>query len=146
MQAYLLRSFGQNWERAALIKARGHCRRYRSRRGVLRQLAPFIWRKYLDFAAIADIHAMKRRVHAHKGHGTIAVAGHDIKLGRGGIRGIEFFAQTQRSSPAAVIRARLRGTIETLNELARGGWIEPKTAEDLTEAYLSCAGSRTGCR
>src|SRR6185295_5347179 len=62
-------SFGQNWERAALIKAR---------------------------VIAADIHAMKRRVHAHKGHGTIAVAGHDIKLGRGGIRDIEFFAQTQQ--------------------------------------------------
>jgi len=51
----------------------------------------------LDFASIADIHAMKRRVHAHKGHGTIAVAGHDIKLwARRAIRDIEFFAQTQQ--------------------------------------------------
>src|SRR5262249_58690605 len=103
----------------------------------LRQLSPFIWRKYLDYAAIADIHAMKRRVHAHKGHGTIAVSGHDIKLGRGGIRDIEFFAQTQQLiAGGRHPELRLRGTIETLSELARGGWIEPKTAQDLTEAYL----------
>ena len=130
-------SFGQNWERAALIKARVIAGDIEAGEEFLRQLAPFIWRKYLDFAAIADIHAMKRRVHAHKGHGTIAVAGHDIKLGRGGIRDIEFFAQTQQLiAGGRHPELRLRGTIETLNELARGGWIEPKTAEDLTEAYL----------
>ena len=89
-------SFGQNWERAALIKARIAAGDAEAGEEFLRQLAPFIWRKYLDYAAIADIHAMKRRVHAYKGHGAIAVEGHDIKLGRGGIRDIEFFAQTQQ--------------------------------------------------
>ena len=59
-------------------------------------LRPFIWRKYFDFAAIADIHAMKRQIQTVKGHDEIAVAGHDIKLGRGGIREIEFFVQTQQ--------------------------------------------------
>src|SRR4029079_14200858 len=88
--------FGQNWERAALIKARVIAGDIGAGEEFLAQLSPFIWRKYLDYAAIADIHAMKRRVHAHKGHGRIAVAGHDIKLGRGGIRDIEFFAQTQQ--------------------------------------------------
>jgi glutamate-ammonia-ligase adenylyltransferase len=103
----------------------------------LRQLEPFIWRKYLDFASIADIHAMKRRVHAHKGHGTIAVAGHDIKLGRGGIRDIEFFAQTQQLvAGGRHPELRTRGTIETLAELAQDGWIEPNAAEDLSKAYL----------
>ena len=89
-------SFGQNWERAALIKARVVAGDVEAGEEFLRQLSPFVWRKYLDFAAIADIHAMKRRVHAFKGHGAIAVEGHDIKLGRGGIRDIEFFAQTQQ--------------------------------------------------
>ena len=59
-------------------------------------MAPFIWRRYLDFAAIEDIQSIKRQIHAHAGHGEIAVAGHNIKLGRGGIREIEFFAQTQQ--------------------------------------------------
>ena len=57
---------------------------------------PFIWRKYFDYAAIADIAAMKRQIHAVRGHDEIAVAGHDVKLGRGGIREIEFFVQTQQ--------------------------------------------------
>ncbi|MCB1458170.1 MAG: hypothetical protein KDJ48_02675, partial [Nitratireductor sp.] len=57
---------------------------------------PFIWRKYLDYAAISDVHSIKRQIHAHRGHGEIKVAGHNIKLGRGGIREIEFFAQTQQ--------------------------------------------------
>ena len=63
-------SFGQNWERAALIKARAVRRRHRGRRAsFLAELAPFIWRKYLDFAAIADMHAMKRQIHAYRGFG-----------------------------------------------------------------------------
>ena len=136
-------SFGQNWERAALIKARIVAGDIDAGEEFLRQLDPFIWRKYLDFASIADIHAMKRRVHAHKGHGTIAVAGHDIKLGRGGIRDIEFFAQTQQLiAGGRHPELRLRGTIETLQELARGGWIEAKAADDLTHAYLLPAPGR----
>ena len=115
-------SFGQNWERAALIKARIIAGDIDAGEEFLRQLAPFIWRKYLDFAAIADIHAMKRRVHAHKGHGRIAVAGHDIKLGRGGIRDIEFFAQTQQLIMGGRHpELRTRGTVETLGRLAEGG-------------------------
>ena len=130
-------SFGQNWERAALIKARIVAGDHNAGQEFLDQLAAFIWRKYLDFAAIADIHAMKRRVHAHKGHGKVAVAGHDIKLGRGGIRDIEFFAQTQQLiAGGRHPELRTRGTVETLGELAKGGWIAPSAAEDLTRAYF----------
>ena len=60
----------------------------------LAQLRPFIWRKHLDFAAIEDIHSIKRQITAYRGGGEIAVNGHNIKLGRGGIREIEFFTQT----------------------------------------------------
>jgi [glutamine synthetase] adenylyltransferase / [glutamine synthetase]-adenylyl-L-tyrosine phosphorylase len=130
-------SFGQNWERAALIKARAVAGDIELGEEFLSQLAPFIWRKYLDFAAIADIHAMKRRVHAFKGHGAIAVEGHDIKLGRGGIRDIEFFAQTQQLiAGGRHPELRTRGTIETLQRLAAGGWIAAEAEKDLTEAYL----------
>ncbi len=89
-------SRGQNWERAALIKARPAPAISPPAKRLLRDLSPFVWRKYLDFAAIADVHAMKRQIHAYRGHGEIAVEGHNIKLGRGGIREIEFFAQTQQ--------------------------------------------------
>ncbi len=90
-------SRGQNWERAALIKARpsaGDLAAGRKAAGL--RLSPFIWRKYLDYAAVADVHAMKQQIHAYRGHGEIAVEGHNIKLGRGGIREIEFFVQTQQ--------------------------------------------------
>jgi glutamate-ammonia-ligase adenylyltransferase len=130
-------SFGQNWERAALIKARIAAGDVVLGEEFLGQLAPFVWRKYLDYAAIADIHAMKRRVHAYKGHGAIAVEGHDIKLGRGGIRDIEFFAQTQQLiAGGRHPELRSRGTIETLERLAAGGWIAREAASDLTETYL----------
>ena len=130
-------SFGQNWERAALIKARIAAGDVALGEEFLRHLAPFVWRKYLDFAAIADIHAMKRRVHEFKGHGAIAVEGHDIKLGRGGIRDIEFFAQTQQLIAAGRHpELRTRGTVETLERLAAGGWIARDAARELTDAYL----------
>ncbi len=89
-------SMGQNWERAAFIKARPVAGDLAAGEKFLAELAPFVWRKYFDFAAIADVHSIKRQIHAHKGHGQIAVLGHNIKLGRGGIREIEFFVQTQQ--------------------------------------------------
>ena len=89
-------SRGQNWERAALIKARACAGDLAAGKALLGELSPFIWRKYLDFAAVADVHAMKRQIHAYRGHDEIAVEGHNIKLGRGGIREIEFFVQTQQ--------------------------------------------------
>ncbi|HOV03189.1 MAG TPA: bifunctional [glutamine synthetase] adenylyltransferase/[glutamine synthetase]-adenylyl-L-tyrosine phosphorylase, partial [Kaistiaceae bacterium] len=89
-------SMGQNWERAALIKARPCAGDIAAGDDFLQEISPFIWRKYLDYAAIADVHSIKRQIHAHKGHAAIAVAGHNIKLGRGGIREIEFFVQTQQ--------------------------------------------------
>ena len=89
-------SVGQNWERAALIKARPVAGDRVAAQRFLRELRPFIWRKNLDFAAIQDIHSIKRQINAHRGGGRIAVEGHDIKTGRGGIREIEFFAQNQQ--------------------------------------------------
>jgi glutamate-ammonia-ligase adenylyltransferase len=65
------------------------------------------------------------------------VEGHDIKLGRGGIRDIEFFAQTQQLiAGGRHPELRLRGTVETLARLAKGGWIAAEAAKDLSEAYL----------
>ena len=101
-------SRGQNWERAALIKARPCAGDRAAGEHFMRDLAPFVWRKYLDYATIADVHEMKRQIHAYRGHGEIAVEGHNIKLGRGGIREIEFFVQTQQLI-AGGRHAELRG-------------------------------------
>ncbi len=129
-------SRGQNWERAALIKARPCAGDIVAGENLLRDLSPFIWRKYLDYATVADVHEMKRQIHAYRGHGEIAVEGHNIKLGRGGIREIEFFVQTQQLI-AGGRHAELRGrsTVAMLSVLAAEGWIDATARDELTAAY-----------
>ena len=129
-------SVGQNWERAAMIKARPCAGDIAAGEALLNDLAPFVWRKYLDFAAVADVQAMKRQINAYRGHGEIAVEGHNIKIGRGGIREVEFFAQTQQliaggRNPAL----RDRDTLTTLDKLADGRWIESDARDDMAAAY-----------
>jgi glutamate-ammonia-ligase adenylyltransferase len=130
-------SMGQNWERAAFIKARAAAGDIPAGEAFLAELAPFVWRKNFDFASIADVHSIKRQIHAYKGHGEIAVLGHDLKLGRGGIREIEFFVQTQQlitggRNPAL----RGRATLESLDALVENGWIAAEVRDELREAYL----------
>ncbi|MBL8906508.1 MAG: bifunctional [glutamine synthetase] adenylyltransferase/[glutamine synthetase]-adenylyl-L-tyrosine phosphorylase [Rhizobiales bacterium] len=129
-------NLGQNWERAAMIKARPVAGDIALGEEFLARLRPYIWRKYLDFAAIADIHSLKRQIHAVKGHDAITALGHNIKLGRGGIREIEFFVQTQQliaggRNPAL----RGRRTLEMLDALAEALWITPAVADRLKRAY-----------
>ncbi len=130
-------SFGQNWERAALIKARPVAGDLAAGEAFLGELTPYVWRKYLDYAAIADIHSIKRQIHDFRGHEEIAVAGHNIKLGRGGIREIEFFVQTQQLI-AGGRNPELRGraTLDMLAALAKGGWIDTRTRDDLSASYV----------
>jgi glutamate-ammonia-ligase adenylyltransferase len=129
-------SRGQNWERAALIKARVCAGDNAAGERFLRDLSPFIWRKYLDYAAIAHVHDMKRQIHAYRGHGEIAIEGHNIKLGRGGIREIEFFVQTQQLiAGGRHPDLRDRGTIATLSALAADGWIDTAARDELAAAY-----------
>jgi len=128
--------FGQNWERAALIKARVMAGDAMAGEAFLRHIRPFLWRKHLDYAAIRDIHAIKRQINRHRGHGAIRVLGHDIKVGRGGIREIEFFVQTQQLILGGRVPSlRMRGTIETLDRLVEERWLEAGTADDLKTAY-----------
>ncbi|WP_290981554.1 bifunctional [glutamine synthetase] adenylyltransferase/[glutamine synthetase]-adenylyl-L-tyrosine phosphorylase [Ferrovibrio sp.] len=129
-------SFGQNWERAAMIKARPVGGDIVAGKAFLARLTPYVWRKNLDFAAIEDIHSIKRQIHAHKGHGEIAVEGHNLKLGRGGIREIEFFAQTQQLiAGGRDSRLRAIGTVEALNALVATERLDPATARELTADY-----------
>ncbi len=127
---------GQNWERAAMIKARACAGDLESGAAFLKAVEPFVWRRNLDYAAIEDIHSIKRQIDAHTGHGAIAVAGHNIKLGRGGIREIEFFAQTQQLILGGRNAAlRPRGTLAAIEALRARGLVSDETATDLTEAY-----------
>ncbi|TWG65247.1 bifunctional [glutamine synthetase] adenylyltransferase/[glutamine synthetase]-adenylyl-L-tyrosine phosphorylase [Aminobacter sp. J44] len=127
---------GQNWERAAMIKARPVAGDIEAGNAFLKELTPYVWRKYMDFAAIADVHSIKRQIHAHKGHGEVAVKGHNVKLGRGGIREIEFFVQTQQLIAGGRFpELRGRETIEMLKVLAERGWITPDARDALTAQY-----------
>jgi glutamate-ammonia-ligase adenylyltransferase len=129
-------SRGQNWERAAFIKARPVAGDRKAGEAFLRDLTPFVFRKYLDYAAIADIHSIKRQIHVHKGHGEIAVKGHNVKLGRGGIREIEFFVQTQQLIAGGRVPAlRLRATEAMLHALTTANWIDEATRTELVDAY-----------
>ncbi|MCC7348746.1 MAG: bifunctional [glutamine synthetase] adenylyltransferase/[glutamine synthetase]-adenylyl-L-tyrosine phosphorylase, partial [Variibacter sp.] len=130
-------SVGLNWERQALIKARACAGDIALGENFLRSLSPFIWRKYLDYAAIADVQAMKQQIASFRGHDEIAVEGHNIKLGRGGIREVEFFAQTQQLiAGGRHPELRDRRTLATLEGLAAGGWIAPAARRDMEAAYL----------
>jgi glutamate-ammonia-ligase adenylyltransferase len=119
-----------------MIKARACAGDIAAGERVLHELAPFVWRKYLDFVALADVHAMKRQINTYRGHGEIAVEGHNIKLGRGGIREIEFFAQTQQliaggRNPSL----RDRDTLTTLDKLCADKWIDAEARDAMREAY-----------
>lgn len=130
-------SFGQNWERAALIKARVVAGDFEAGENFLSNLSPFIWRRYLDYAAIADIHAMKRQIHSFRGLGGVAVAGHNVKLGPGGIREVEFFTQTQQLIAGGRQKdLRVSSTLEALVRLEKANWLKNTVREDLTKAYL----------
>jgi glutamate-ammonia-ligase adenylyltransferase len=130
-------TLAQNWERAAMIKARAASGDTALGEEFLEYLGPFIWRRSLDYAAIADIQSIKRQIHASKGHGQIAVAGHDIKVGRGGIREIEFFAQTQQLiAGGRDPRLRVPGTLAAIDTLVETGRVEDAVRDDLRNAYI----------
>ncbi|MGY6548663.1 MAG: [protein-PII] uridylyltransferase family protein [Roseinatronobacter sp.] len=131
-------SVGRTWERAAYIKARPCAGDLDAGWRFLNTLRPFVWRRHLDFAAIQDAHDMRLKIKAHKGlGGALALEGHDIKLGQGGIREIEFFTQT-RQLIAGGRDPDLRGrrTVDGLAALAGKGWIPQDVARKLTAHYI----------
>lgn len=127
---------GRTWERAALIKARACAGDIRAGEDMMGELSPFVWRKHLDFAALADIHEMKRQMQTFRGQSEIAVEGHNVKVGRGGIREIEFFAQTQQLiAGGRHPQLRARQTLDALHALAGSNWITGEACEELGAAY-----------
>ncbi|MEM7498020.1 MAG: hypothetical protein AAF371_08520 [Pseudomonadota bacterium] len=130
---------GRTWERAAHIKARAVAGDVAAGKAYLDRLRPFVWRKSLDFYAIEDVQSLLGkigRMDAERRRGADAVAGRDIKRAPGGIREIEFFAQTRQlilggRNPAL----RARGTRAALTALAEAGEVGRETAEALIEDY-----------
>ncbi|MGA0426465.1 MAG: bifunctional [glutamine synthetase] adenylyltransferase/[glutamine synthetase]-adenylyl-L-tyrosine phosphorylase [Alphaproteobacteria bacterium] len=130
-------SIGQNWERAAMIKARPVAGDIEAGQSFLASLRPFIWRRTLDFHAIRDIQSIKRQIDRRGGYKPLSVEGHDVKLGRGGIREVEFFAQTQQliwggRNPSL----RSSSTVDALQSLNAVGLITPLTCKEMSDCYL----------
>ncbi|WP_297774124.1 glutamine-synthetase adenylyltransferase [uncultured Roseovarius sp.] len=130
-------SLGRTWERAAYIKARPCAGDIEAGNRFLRTLKPFVWRKHLDFAAIEDAHNMRLAIREHKGLGrALCLEGHDMKLGRGGIREIEFFTQTrQLIAGGRDADLRVSGTVQGLARLAEKGWVPRDAADALSDHY-----------
>lgn len=130
-------SLGRTWERAAHIKARTAAGDIAAGAAYLARLRPFVFRKHLDFAAIQDAHDIRLKLRAQQGAGEeIRGYGHNVKLGRGGIREIEFYAQTrQLIAGGRDASLRVRGTVPALEALATAGWVPGDVAARLTHNY-----------
>ncbi|MBS0563925.1 MAG: glutamine-synthetase adenylyltransferase [Proteobacteria bacterium] len=128
---------GRTWERAAFIKARAAGGDLAAGGRFLSALTPFVWRRHLDFAAIQDAHDMRLRIRDHRGlHGPVTLEGHNLKLGQGGIREIEFFTQTrQLIAGGRDPDLRQRGTVAGLAALAAKGWVPGDVADELAGLY-----------
>jgi len=130
-------SRGQNWERAAFIKARPVAGDRPAGAKFLKELEPYIWRKYLDYAAIADIVAIKHQIHNVHGLKGSNLRGANIKLGPGGIREIEFFVQIQQLIAGGRLpQLRGRATMAMLAVLSDLAWITPQIRDELSESYV----------
>ena len=124
------------WERAAFIRARAASGDIARGQAFLDTIRPFVWRRSLDFGALAEIGRLTTRIRDHYIGGQMVGPGYDLKRGRGGIREVEFFAQTHQlihggRNPAL----RLRGTRATLDALALAEVIAPEDATLLGQSY-----------
>ncbi|MFQ5328433.1 MAG: bifunctional [glutamate--ammonia ligase]-adenylyl-L-tyrosine phosphorylase/[glutamate--ammonia-ligase] adenylyltransferase [Thermodesulfobacteriota bacterium] len=128
-------SWGQSWERAAMIKARPVAGSTALGEKFLAMIEPFVYRRHLDFTAIEEIRAMKERIDLsllRKGREWA-----NVKLGRGGIREIEFFIQALQLIHGGKDRLiRLKSSLDTIRTLAEREYIEGKDAVTLTESYI----------
>ena len=132
-------SVGRTWERAAYIKARPAAVDIEAGERFLAALRPFVWRRHLDFAAIQDAHDIRLRIKDSKGlYAKPSHLGHDLKLGAGGIREIEFFTQTRQLIAGGRDESlRTRRTREGLRDLAHAGWIGADDANALDDDYVA---------
>ncbi|WP_394730381.1 bifunctional [glutamine synthetase] adenylyltransferase/[glutamine synthetase]-adenylyl-L-tyrosine phosphorylase [Altererythrobacter sp. GH1-8] len=124
------------WERAAFIRARAAAGDIGAGTDFLAAIRPFVWRSSLDYGAIDDIRRLTQRIRAHHSGPREPGPGFNVKTGRGGIREVEFFAQThQLIHGGRVPSLRVRGTRQALDALASAGCITAEDATVLGEAY-----------
>ena len=126
-------SQGAAWERFALLKARPIAGDLDAGEDALRRLVPFVFRKYFDLKAIDEMRQLKARAEKE----AARAPGIDLKLGRGGIREIEFFVQAlQLLHGGRDPNLRVRGTMKALDRLLYAGLISSRDRDELAEAYV----------
>jgi glutamate-ammonia-ligase adenylyltransferase len=127
--------YGQTWERAMLIKARVVAGDAELGKAFIAGVAPFIYRRYLDYTTVAALADMKCRINDLAGHGCVE-AGFDVKRGRGGIREIEFIIQSMQLLHAGRSPAlKVQPSMQALTQLAGEGLIHAGDAKHLQQAY-----------
>jgi glutamate-ammonia-ligase adenylyltransferase len=127
-------SWGQTWERIALLKARPIAGNKELGEQFLQEIAPFVFRRYLDFTTIEDIKEMKARV--ERSLRGAERSQRNVKLGRGGIREIEFVAQALQLIHAGKDpHVRERSTLRGLDRLVEGKYLTAGDRDSLRDAY-----------
>ena len=127
---------GRDWERAAMIKARPVAGDLTLGWQFLSEISPFIWRDERDFWTLRAIQSIKQQIDKQRGGNKIGFEGQNIKLGRGGIREVEFFAQAlQLIFGGRDPYVRSIKTVDALAALSEAGWVELEVAEDLIHGY-----------
>jgi glutamate-ammonia-ligase adenylyltransferase len=127
--------WGQSWERAAMLKARPVAGSLELGEQFLSLIGPFVYRKYLDYNLIEDMMSMKKRIDASLARERESE--YNIKLGRGGIREIEFFIQALQLVYAGKNRAlRLKNSLEALAALRDAQLIQEGDYRLLRDAYV----------
>jgi [glutamine synthetase] adenylyltransferase / [glutamine synthetase]-adenylyl-L-tyrosine phosphorylase len=124
---------GREWERYAWIKARAVAGDTTVAQRLLKRLNPFIYRRYLDYGAFDSLRHMKQKISIEVKRKGLA---HNIKLGPGGIREIEFFGQVFQLIRGGIIPSlQDQRILRILDTLANENFIEPKTRDELRASY-----------
>ncbi|MGH8489659.1 MAG: bifunctional [glutamate--ammonia ligase]-adenylyl-L-tyrosine phosphorylase/[glutamate--ammonia-ligase] adenylyltransferase, partial [Gammaproteobacteria bacterium] len=132
MEAYYA-THARDWERYAIIKARIAAGDKPAGESLLERLKPFVYRRYLDFGAVEALRAMKRLIDSEVKRKGLS---ENIKLGRGGIREIEFIGQTfqllRGGHRPGLRERRILAVLESLGNL---NYLPAPAVAELTEAY-----------
>jgi len=127
-------SMGDTWERAALLRARPAAGAIEIGRWLIEDLTRFIYRRYLDFDTLRQLRAMKRQIEQELRSPDLIER--NIKLGRGGIRELEFIVQSLTliyggRDP----RLRTTMTLDAIDRLERYNYLAGDRAQKLRDAY-----------
>jgi glutamate-ammonia-ligase adenylyltransferase len=127
-------SLGRTWERQALIKVRPVAGDLELGREFLRSVESFVYRKYLSFAEINEIKALKRQIEQKTSRAGASAT--EVKTGRGGIRDIEFAIQfLQLLNAGDLPELRQRNTLLALQSLEAAGCLTDQEYRVLDDAY-----------